>query len=142
MGDLAVHDHQELAPQFAPVNLEPALVLVNVQVLFPAVAPSHHVMVAPLVLAAAPMPGEEVDQVAAVLVAEQVDPPVVHQDPVAQVVALAVQQVLAAPLVVAVKLAVKLIANRNHERLVAKRSITYVHQLSVAQLFHVAMAQR
>jgi hypothetical protein len=49
---------------------------------------------------------------------------------------------LAALLVVAVNPAVNPIANRNHESLVAKRSITYERQLLVARLFHVAMARR
>jgi hypothetical protein len=53
---------------------------------------------------------------------------------------------LAALLVVAVNPAVNPavipIVNRNHESLVAKRSITYERQLLVARLFHVAMARR
>ena len=140
MGDQVVHDHQDLVRQFAQANLERVLVLDNDLDQFPVVDHSRPAMAE--LVEVARMPGEEVDQAEAVLLVEQVDLQAADQVAQAdQVVAQEALPVLAVLLVVAVKLAVNLIANKNHERLVAKRSITYAHQLLVAQLFREAMAR-
>ena len=140
MGDQVVHDHQDLVRQFAQANLERVLVLDNDLDQFPVVDHSRPAMAE--LVEVARMPGEEVDLAEAVLLVEQVDLQAADQVAQAdQVVAQEALPVLAVLLVVAVKLAVNLIANKNHERLVAKRSITYAHQLLVAQLFREAMAR-
>lgn len=141
MGALVVHDHQDLERQFAQANLERDLVLDNDLDPFPAVDHSPHVMVALAELARTQV--EQVDQAVAVLQVEQVDHLAADQvDQVDQVEDLVALPVLAVHLVVAVKVAVNPIANRNHEKPVVKRSITYAHQLLVAQLFREAMARQ
>jgi hypothetical protein len=76
MADQVVHDQQGLVRQFAPANLECALVLVNVPAPFPAGVPSHHVMVAPVDLAVPVLVVEAGDLAVPVLVVERVDHPV------------------------------------------------------------------
>lgn len=153
MADLAlvVRAHLEQVRQSVQDNQVLDLVLGNALVQFLAVGHFlREMVVAPVEVAdqvvmpelpglAVPVVGMAVGQ-DEVEVADQADRAdrAVRADQEALVVAVDLDK-LAELSVVAVKVAVKQIANRSLERHVAKRSITYAHQHLAAQLFHVVM---
>ena len=140
--DLADHDLLVLARQFVRDNQERAQVLVSVPVLFLVVDPSQRAMVVrvevELVEVTTPVVRSEVELV---LVAHAPVAQVVPEDQVVQARAVAVPAKHAV-LSVAVAKVARPIDNKNHGRLVAKRSIIYAHQLLVERSFRAVMALR
>lgn len=132
--DQVDHALQVLALRFVQGNQVRAQVLDNDRDRYQAADHSHHVMVAveqvdQVVDIPVAAQLQEVDQAAAVL---QPAAAAVVQAAQLQEVALVERARLVAHLVEVVPKVAKL-ANRNLGRLVAKRSITYAHQLLVAQ---------
>jgi len=128
-----VHDQQALVHLFALDNQERVLDLDNDLVQFPVADLSRPVM-------ELHAPVAQMVVITAVLRSE-VERVLVAHAQVAQVHEVAVLDKHAA-LLVAVEKVARPIANRNHERLVVKRSIIYAHLLLAALSFHVVMAQQ
>jgi len=129
------HVPQVLALQFVQDNKEHAQVLVSAPVRYQAVVHFHLVMLAEPVDQAAVIPAAE-------LVAQAEPVALAEAEAVRQVVVVRVDQVDRVDQAAGVKLVahsvevaprVARLANRSLGRLVGKRSITYAHQLLVAQ---------